>query len=190
MSIINRGTGAGGAATNVNGKSFENITSVIPLLTTLGYSKITLDKTVHGYYYTKKDEAKELYFFTQSSLKKYMKNTFNKELFRNPDEAFLIKEDNNYTLKIIEKKNQNGEGSVADKLCNASYFVKEYKECLGDSFNIEYAFCLSDYLKKKYQSDTPKYRVMRKLHKDCNITVLFGSDTDYFSKLQDFVGLK
>lgn len=190
MNMTNRGTGAGGAATNASGKPFETSTSIIPLLITLGFSKVTINKTKYGYYYTKKDGANDIKFFNQSSLKKYMKSTFNKELFRYPDEAFLIKNDSKYTLKIIEKKNQNGDGSVEDKLCNAGYFVKEYKECVGEDFNIEYAFCLSAFLKKKYLSDTLKFKIMRKLHKDDNITVLFGSDSDYFSKLQEFVHLK
>jgi len=190
MSDINRGTGAGGAATNASGKPFEMSTSIIPLLITLGFSKVIVDRTKYGYYYMKKSGADEIKFFIQSSLKKYMKRTFNKELFRCPDEAFLIKNDNKYTIKIIEKKNQNRDGSVEDKLCNAGYFIKEYKECVGENFNIEYAFCLSKFLKKKYLSDTPKFRVMRKLHKEDNITVLFGSDSDYFSKLQKFVDLK
>jgi hypothetical protein len=190
MSIINRGTGAGGAATNENGKSFENITSVIPLLIKLGFTKMESKKGIKSQSYTKKDGTKEFYFFTQHALKAYMMNTLNKELFRHPDEAFLIKQDNKYTLIIIEKKTQNGPGSIDEKLSSGSYFVREYKECVGDDFDIKYCFCLNEYLKNYYTSDTPKYRVMRKLHKDDNITVLFGSDTDYFSKLQDYVGLK
>ena len=190
MSIVNRGTGAGGAATNANGKPFEEITSVIPLLIKLGFTKMEIKKGIKSQSYTKKDGAKEFYFFTQKAFKMYMMNTFNKELFREPDEAFLIKQDNKYTLIIIEKKAQNGYGSVDLKLCCGPYFIREYKECLGDDFDIKYCFCLNEYLKNEYTSDTPKYRVMRKLHKEDNIPVLFGSDTDYFSKLQDYVGLK
>jgi len=47
----------------------------------------------------------------------YMKNKYNIELFRCPDEAYIIE----YTsgrkvIKILEKKEQNVEGSVETKL--------------------------------------------------------------------------
>jgi hypothetical protein len=39
LKIINKGTGAGGANTNVNGKSFEEKTSIIPELIKLNFQK-------------------------------------------------------------------------------------------------------------------------------------------------------
>jgi hypothetical protein len=120
---------------------------------------------------------------TQNGLKSYVKHFHHKELFREPDEAYLFRNGDKYTLRILEKKNQNGSGSVDTKLCAGQWFKDEYKECLGDGFTIEYAFCVSSYLKKEYLSDTPKFRTMRKLHAEQSISVLFGDDEDYFTTL-------
>ena len=66
-------------------------------------------------------------------------------------------------LKNLEKKNQNSEGSVIDKLCNAGYFIKEYNSCLNETLNatftVEYSFCLSQFLKDKYTSNSSKFNV-------------------------------
>ena len=42
--IVNKGTGAGGANTNLNGKKFEDKTNNIPRLFENGYEKIILNK--------------------------------------------------------------------------------------------------------------------------------------------------
>ena len=42
--IVNKGTGAGGANTNFNGKKFEDKTNNIPRLFENGYEKIILNK--------------------------------------------------------------------------------------------------------------------------------------------------
>jgi hypothetical protein len=183
---VNRGTGAGGANTNKNGKSFEEKTSFIPILEELAFIRKEFHKSKFGFYYNKTIDNKEFYFFTQSGLKKFLEEKFQKYLFRDPDEAMLIKENDKYILKILEKKNQNAEGSVIDKLCNAGYFIKEYNSCLDQKFTVEYSFCLSQFLKDKYTSDSPKFNVMRKIHNEEKINVFFGSDSDYFEKVKEY----
>lgn len=133
------------------------------------------------------DDTNDITYLTQSGLKSYIKNKFDIELFREPDEAYLFRTDDTYILKILEKKNQNGSGSVDLKLCLDKYYCEEYKECLGEAFEIQYAFCLSEYLKKEYTSYTKKYEILRNAHKRNNTTVLFGDDPDYFTLLDKWL---
>jgi hypothetical protein len=183
--IQNRGTGAGGSKTTLNGGNFETKTDNEPRLIANGFIKgcIPGKKGKHDYIV----EKDEILFMKQNGVKNYMKLKFEKEIIRKPDEAYLIQRDGRMILKILEKKNQNGDGSVEDKLCNAGYFLKEYKACLGDDFEVEYAYCLSSFLQKKYLSSQKKFEIMRKIHADEGITVLFGDDEDYFATLDEWI---
>ena len=186
MSILNRGLGAGGAMTNASGKAFEQATCNIANLMSKGFTRVTMDKTKYGYYL----EKDNVLYFSQSGLKKYIGSTYNCTLFRDPDEAYLIKKNGKYILKILEKKCQNVDGSVDVKLCAAGYFIKEYKNSLDDRFEVEYAFCLSKFLQEKYVSDEPKYTIMRKIHKEENVQVFFGEESDYLTKLSHWLGFE
>ena len=120
LKIINKGTGAGGANTNVSGKSFEEKTSIIPELIKLNFEKKIFETGKKNYYYIKEENNKKIIFLEQNGFKKYMLKVYNKVIRRSPDEAFLIEEkDKEYKIiKILEKKNQNYEGSVFDKIFN------------------------------------------------------------------------
>jgi hypothetical protein len=195
--IQNKGTGAGGANTNINGIAFEKKTDNESRLLSNGFIRKTIpgkEKTKYGYYLEKKDDEKQqtIHFVTQNGLKQYMQHFHQKELFREVDEAYIIIDngiDNcidskKIRVKILEKKNQNGGGSVEDKLCMGYHFkCVEYPSCLGDHFQVEYAFCISTFLKNLYTSDHIKWKILRKENEKNNIPVLFGDDEDYFSKL-------
>ena len=72
--IINRGTGAGGAQTNTNGKQFEALTNNQSKLIEQGYEKhIINNKSKYGYYYKKKFDDKEIVYVLQAGFKIYMK---------------------------------------------------------------------------------------------------------------------
>ena len=91
--IINRGTGAGGAATNNNGKSFEALTNNQSKLIEQGYEKHIINKNKYGYYYKKQFEDKEIVYVLQAGFKTYMNKMYkidNAEIFREPDEAYII----------------------------------------------------------------------------------------------------
>jgi hypothetical protein len=181
----NRGTGAGGAATNVNGIAFETKTSNEPRLLASGFERKTIPKCKGKYaYFLEKDNT---VFVTQNGLKQYMKSTFGVELFREPDEAYLRKEGDVYILKILEKKNQNVAGSVDSKLGLGYFFISEYKSCLPETFRVEYAFCLSEFLKKDFMADTQKAAHLRKFNAEHKIPVFFGDDEDYFTKLDEWI---
>ena len=109
---INKGTGAGGSNTNVNGKSFENKTlNESRLLLQFGFERKNIPglcaKAKNGYYLIKQISLTEsIVYLTQGGLKAYFKHFFGKEMCRCPDEAYLFTRDNgNHILKILEKKN-------------------------------------------------------------------------------------
>jgi len=189
--IRNRGTGAGGANTNVNGKSFEEKTQNETRLLSNGFIRKTIipdNKAKYNYYFEKIiDKNNSIIYLTQDGVKLYFKNKLKKELFRKADEVYLFRNGDKYIMKILEKKNQNGGGSVEDKLGLGGYFIKEYSNCLDENFKVEYAFCLSSYLKKQYNNEDGKFKVMRQIHKEENITVLFGEDIDYYEKLDKWI---
>ena len=169
--ITNRGTGAGGATTNVNGLNFEQKTSNEPRLLSDGFvrSQIPGCKGKFGYCLAKD----EVVYVTQNGLKNYVRDKFEIELSREPDEAYIRKDGDTYVLKVLEKKNQNVEGSVETKLMTGPAFVDEYEFCLGDKFRVEYAFCLSDFLKQKYMSDDKKFVSLRRFNEKHEIRVFF-----------------
>jgi len=138
--IINKGTGAGGANTNYYGKQFEEKTNNQDRLLEMGYIKNSYTnkpKKMYDYYLSKTFEDKKIVFVLQNGLKTYMKKIHNIELFRCPDEAYIIE----YTsgrkvIKILEKKEQNVDGSVETKLWAGSALKREYELVLGSEFEV------------------------------------------------------
>jgi hypothetical protein len=108
--IINKGFGAGGANTNFYGKKFEEKTNNQQRLLEIGYTKNSFTKKpkkAYDYYLSQTFEDKNVVFVLQNGLKIYMKNKYNIDLFRCPDEAYIIE----YTcgrkiIKILEKKSK------------------------------------------------------------------------------------
>jgi len=184
--IINKGTGAGGANTNYYGKRFEEKTNNQQRLLDMGYTKhsfIKNPKKANDYYLSKSVEDKIIVFVLQNGLKMYMKNKYNIELFRCPDEAYIIE----YTsgrkvIKILEKKEQNVEGSVETKLWSGPSLKREYEIVLGAEFEVFYGFCVSDFLKNKLISNEKKYTILNTILHENNISVLFGDDEHYFER--------
>ena len=187
MDVTNRGTGAGGSKTNENGKTFERKTDNESRLLLNGFTKKKIPgaKSKYGYYLENADNT--CVYMTQGGLKAYFRHFFKKDMFRSPDEAYLFRTADSYVLKILEKKNQNVEGSVDTKLLAGPGFIEEYQECLGPDFKIVYAFCISAFLKKDYTSETLKYRILRKINEKHGISVLFGDDETYYSSLDIWI---
>lgn len=182
--IINKGTGAGGANTNYYGKQFEEKTNNQQRLLEMGYAKNSFTKKpkkAYDYYLSKTFEDKTIVFVLQNGLKMYMKNKYNIDLFRCPDEAYIIE----YTsgrkiIKILEKKEQNVEGSVETKLWASPSLKREYELVLGIDFEVHYCLCVSAFLKNKLISNEKKYTILNKICNENNIAVLFGDDENYF----------
>ena len=106
--IINKGTGAGGANTNFYGKKFEEKTNNQHRLLEDGYTKNSFTKNpkkAYDYYLSKTFEDKTIVFVLQNGLKIYMKKKYNIELFRCPDEAYIIEYNTGKkVIKILENK--------------------------------------------------------------------------------------
>jgi len=188
-SIQNKGTGAGGANTNLSGKAFEKKTENETRLLANGFIRkdIPGKKGVNAYYLEKvnpDDATKSTVYLTQAAFKAYFAHFFsNKEMCRNPDEAYVFRDGDRYTLKILEKKNQNVAGSVDTKLLAGKAFIDEYELLLGPNFTVRYAFCLSNFLKNDYLSDKPRSRALRHITKKDGIAILFGDDANYYETL-------
>jgi hypothetical protein len=186
--IVNKGTGAGGANTNYYGKKFEEKTDNENRLIEKGYLKINISKNKCGYYLSKNIGEKNIIYVSQGGLKEYIKNKYNIELFRCPDEAYIIETPNcKPQIIILEKKNQNGSGSVDTKLLAGPIFREEYEEALEYKFEVHYGFCVSKYLKDNIVSNTKKSQIFNNLMKRHNIALLFGDDDNYFETLDNWL---
>jgi hypothetical protein len=198
VTVINKGTGAGGANTNYYGKLFEEKTNNQQRLIDLGYTKTDFTQNskkttktsqkVYDYYLSKTYEDKTIVFVLQNGLKTYMKRKYNIDLFRCPDEAYIIE----YTsgrkvIKILEKKEQNVEGSVETKLWSGPSLKREYELMLGPDFEVFYGFCVSGFLKRKLISTDKKYTILNTIFAENNIAVLFGDDENYFETFDAWV---
>ena len=181
--LLNKGTGAGGAKTNYHGKKFEEKTNNQSRLLENGYIinsfKINSKKSYD--YLSKTYEDKTIIFVLQHGLKIYMKNKYNIDLFRCPDEAFIIEyKSGKKVIYILEKKEQHVEGSVETKLWSGPSLKREYELVLGEDFEVFYGFCVSKFLQNKLMSKNPKYTILNTILNENNIKVLFGDDENYF----------
>lgn len=189
--IVNRGTGAGGANTNANGKPFEDETSNEPRLLADGFKKTVLSRTSkYGYYLKGEYDEYSVVFMSQSGLKSYIKAQWGIDLWRNPDEAYLItfnNPDERPILKILEKKEQSVEGSVETKLMSGAAFRREYEIALGDRAIVHYAYCVNQFLKNKLESNERKYNTLKQILEEDKVPMFYGEDADYFEKLDEWI---
>ena len=189
--IINKGTGAGGSNTNYYGKKFEDKTNNQIRLLEQGFIKNSFSqkpKNSYDYYLSKTFENKTITFVLQNGLKMYMKHVYNIELFRCPDEAYIIEYNTGRkVIQILEKKEQNVSGSVETKLWSGPSLKREYELVLGSDFEVYYGFCLSSFLKNKIISNEKKYTILNTIFNENNIVCLFGDDDNYFETLDDWI---
>jgi len=184
--LKNKGTGAGGANTNYYGKKFEEKTNNESRLLNDGFIKnsfTTKTKKTYDYYLSKTFEDKTIIFVLQNGLKMYMKNKYNIDLFRCPDEAYIIEyKTGKKVIKILEKKEQNVNGSVETKLWASPSLKREYELVLGNEFDVHYCLCVSKFLQNLLVSNSKKYLVLNKILSEQKIDILFGDDETYFEK--------
>jgi hypothetical protein len=189
--IVNKGTGAGGANTNYHGKKFEEHTNNESRLLAQGYIAQSISshpKKTSERYLSKTFDNKTITFVQQSGLKHFMKRSYNIEACRCPDEAYIIEYNTGRrVIKILEKKEQNVEGSVIDKLLSGPSFKREYELVLGSGFEVHYAFCVSSFLKTKLTSGTTKFKAWNTIFHEHNIECLFGDDDTYFETLDSWL---
>lgn len=124
---------------------------------------------------------------SQKKFKKFMKSRYGVDVFRWPDEAYVFERNGKVIVKILEKKAQNVNGSVETKLWSGPSLKREYELVLGEGFEVHYGFCVNNFLKNKLTSDETKYKILNRILDENNIQVLFGDDSDYFERLQDWI---
>lgn len=187
--LVNKGTGAGGANTNRSGLSFEKATNNYTRLLNIGFEKTIMNSSKNGYYLSKQFDDKKINFFNKGGLKTYALQEFNVTLNREPDEAYILEYEKHSVLKVLEKKNQNVEGSVDTKLYAGRCIRREYEKVFKNNVEVEYAFCLSDFFKERFASDNKKYQIMKEIIEEDEIIIMYGKDDDYFETLDKWIGM-
>lgn len=181
VTVLNRGTGAGGANTNINGLSYEDKTDLKSLYSSCDINKKDNYKTIRftGY------DGIELINANKSALHKYMLkiNEKNTSILpaagcKEPDEAYV--NDTHKIIFIIEKKFQQGPGSVDEKIQTGPFKKLHYGK-LFPNYKIYYIYCLSDWFKR------PEYASVLDYLTECSIQIFWGNDDDYKNKMVEFI---
>lgn len=178
--IINKGTGAGGSNTNLNGLSYEDKTDLSCL-----YTECIQEK---------KEKARTIKFpsfdghlinANKSALHKYMTKIGEKNTdlqpaagCKEPDEAYI--DINKKALYIIEKKFQQTPGSVDEKL-QTGPFKKHHYGKLFPNYHVYYIYCLADWFKRE------EYLSVLEYLEESDIPIFWGNDPNYKTNIIDFI---
>jgi hypothetical protein len=173
--IKNKGTGAGGENTNLNGKPYE-------LETDLETEYILLEKDKKYNKIMFQGSIKEFIKTTQTQFLQYMNDKKNKNIknahgCKNPDECYIDLYSKN--IFIIEKKFQQVNGSVCEKIQTVDFKKWQYKRLFPD-YNIIYIYCLSEWFKKNCEAE------LEYLYEK-NIPIFYGNDKEYKLNIKNFI---
>uniref|UniRef100_A0A6C0DEM2 Uncharacterized protein n=1 Tax=viral metagenome TaxID=1070528 RepID=A0A6C0DEM2_9ZZZZ len=178
--IINKGTGAGGANTNKNGLLYEEKTNLEPL-----YATSIFDKETNTYIVTFNGSESKYVRANKANLYKYMKyrgevnNTLQQAAgCKQPDEAYI--DNDRKIVFIIEKKFQQGSGSVDEKIQTGPFKQLHYSQQFPN-YTIHYIYCLSEWFKNKEYTSVLEY-----LHQH-NIPVFWGNEDEYKQKIIEYM---
>ena len=178
--VINRGTGAGGANTNVNGLSYEEKTDLSTLYIECIQEKKEKARTIKfaGY-------DKSLINVNKSALHKYMTKIGEKNSHlqpaagcKEPDEAYV--DNSKKSVYIIEKKFQQTPGSVDEKLQTGPFKKRHYGK-LFPNYHIHYIYCLADWFKRE------EYESVLEYLDESDIPIFWGNELNYKQKIIDFI---
>lgn len=145
----------GGAQTNANGLQFERDTSLDEALINAGYSVENNEvKDAEALLIGLSVQKNKLYsLFLEPHGINYSDYNSKKWL---PDEAFVNFTNN--TVYIIEKKYQETEGSVDEKLPNCDFKKKEYEKLFHPlGFEVKFIYVLSNFFDKPKYDDVFNY---------------------------------
>ena len=164
MVKVNRGIGAGGANTNAHGLNYEVLTDLKNVM--CDTHLIPLSKSL----------------FHKEMISRNYRDTEVKPMHgcRQPDEAYL--DDENKKLFIIEKKFQQVNGSVCEKIQTGDAKRENFQD-MFPSLKVEYVYILSDWFRDNCQSEL-KYLSRR------NIPVFWGSDPEFKTSIKTFMTMK
>ena len=171
----NRGTGAGGAQTNRNGLTYEEMTD-------LQTEYNIIEENEHSKRIRFINSEKIFITTKQSHLFKCMNEHVNKDIkkahgCKNPDECFIDAE--NKRIFIIEKKFQQRPGSVCEKIQTSEFKIWQYSRTFP-TYEIVYMYCLSDWFKKNCKAEL-EYLEYK------NVPVFWGNNEDYKQNLIKFI---
>ncbi len=177
---INRGTGAGGANTNVNGLSYEEKTDLSCLYTDCVQTKKDKSRIVKFANYDG-----EFINVNKSALHKYMTKIGEKNTdlqpaagCKEPDEAYV--DNTRRNVYIIEKKFQQTPGSVDEKL-QTGPFKKHHYGKLFPNYNVQYIYCLADWFKRDEYASVLEYL------QESDIPIFWGNDPNYKVDIINFI---
>lgn len=170
---INKGTGAGGSKTNLNGIKFEEDVYLKQWIEKAGYLTAPLEigtqrSELYGVY--NKQKRLIAYYGRQGKIyealikmigssftNQYIGEVLSKKI--NPD-AFILNIENK-TLHIFEKKWQQVAGSVDEKIQTAPFKVEMFSKLLKQfDISITYDYILSHYF------TSPSYRNVKEYYKE------------------------
>ncbi len=171
----NRGTGAGGANTNINGLGFESATEPQECFEILKkhqhHQEIRFFNCQKTYIYTK-----------QSRFSKYMGDNIDKTIkalhgAKHPDEVYIDEEEK--VVFIIEKKFQQCGGSANEKLQTYSAKIRNYQRRIPE-YKIVYIYCLCDWFRNNCEAEIEYL-------KEDNIPVFWGTRETYKNDIVNFI---
>ena len=168
---------AGGANTNKNGLPYEEFTDLNDRIITHKIDKYSKEISFRI------DINKKLYTNTkQSNLFKCLKDYIDINIVKghgckNPDECYIDKFNKN--IFVIEKKFQQCNGSVCEKIQTPDFKLWQYKRTFP-SFNIVYIYCLSEWFKENCKAEI-EYLIYKK------IPFFWGLDSKYKDDIIDFI---
>tara|TARA_B100001996_G_C18527841_1_gene541796 strand:- start:212 stop:766 length:555 start_codon:yes stop_codon:yes gene_type:complete len=173
--IKNKGTGAGGSNTNGNGIPYEKKTDLDDRIKIMNKNKVSTVIKFNGH--------DKLFVKTkQAQLFKYMKDEINKNIegahgCKRPDECYIDKELKN--MFIIEKKFQQGHGSVSEKIQTPDFKLWQYSRTFPN-YTIIYIYCFSDFFKKKHKAELEYLKLK-------NIPYFWGNSETYKDDIIKFI---
>lgn len=175
ISICNKGYGAGGSNTNKNGIPYEKLTELDDKITIHSKNKYLSEISFN-------DNEKRYIKPKQSNLFKCMKQEINLNITtahgcKKPDECYIDQQNKN--LFIIEKKMQQSNGSVCEKIQTPDFKVWQYQRTFP-SYNIIYIYCLSDWFKENCKAEI-EYLIYKK------IPFFWGNSLNYKNDIINFI---
>jgi hypothetical protein len=177
VKFINRGTGAGGANTNKNGLSYEQLTTLDTILVRQDKNVSYLKFDGHDIVFTKTKKS-ELYKYMSSINECSQTELHHPPGCKEPDEVYI--NESSKILYIIEKKFQQGPGSVDEKI-QTGVFKRYYFQKVFPNYMVHYIYCLSDWFKRPDYGSTLEYL------KESNIPFYWGSDENYKKNITEFM---
>lgn len=180
QNIKNKGTGAGGANTNLYGLSYEDKTNLEELFSELKCDKKSKIRNIKFNNY-----QNELVNVNKSNLYKFMEKIGEKNDklqpaagCKEPDEAYI--DINKKMVFIIEKKFQQTSGSVDEKIQTGPFKKIHYSKQFPN-YKVNYIYCLSDWFKRDEYTSVLDYL------KENNIPVFWGNDLNYKEDIIKFI---